>query len=319
MTVTVDLLCIGYGAGPLAAAVVAARARMSVAYIETLFEPPPHDDAARASPWPDALGERWGVETHAPEMSSYIDELTHDLRAPAASAPSMGLAFTEPAPSTSEYRGPDGSVARFDGSQLRTWAYQCLDSSTGVVSTRVAQPGATRVRSAAGEVLEFSDVAAAPRNGIGEAEMHDWLLGLARESGVQLNAGVGVRRLLFENGLPSGAVVETPTGKRVVWAVHGVVLGTGSRRAGTAIPSPHQALPVDWRLCLCSRPASRFARLELVRDTEPSTTVLSAPADLNRATKTTNVAEQRRERVDAVGIRRDRLRGWHVSRRTAHW
>lgn len=318
MTVTVDLLCIGYGAGPLAAAVVAARARMSVAYIETLFEPPPHDDAARASPWPDALGERWGVETHAPEMSSYIDELTHDLRAPAASAPSMGLAFTEPAPSTSEYRGPDGSVARFDGSQLRTWAYQCLDSSTGVVSTRVAQPGATRVRSAAGEVLEFSDVAAAPRNGIGEAEMHDWLLGLARESGVQLNAGVGVRRLLFENGLPSGAVVETPTGKRVVWAVHGVVLGTGSRRATAALPVQPQAASAGWRLCLCSRPASRFSRLELVRNTEPSASVLPTPGDVTRAAKTTNSAEQRRERVDA-GIRRDRLRGWHVSRRNAHW
>lgn len=320
MTVTVDMLCIGYGPGPLAAAVLAARAGMSVVYIEALPEELPNVGSAVQTSWPGVLSDRWESGALGPELRTYINELTDGMGAPLADQPPLELPFTDTEPSTPAERRPDGSIPRFDGSQLRTWARNCLHSSSGVVSTRVTLPGATKVRSATGEVLEVSVVSAMPGNGLGEVGLHGWLLDTAREVGVQVHNSSDVRQLLFEGGQPAGAVVETATGNGVVWTRHGVVLGIGSRGSYKTDLPLHGLLPTGSRLCLCSRPASRFARLELVRENKlPAAALLTPQAALHSSSKHTDFAVQRRERVDAVGVRRERHRGWHVNRRSAHW
>lgn len=263
MTVTVDVLSVGSGSGVLGAAVSAARAGMSVMYTD-LFSARPHAGQTAALPlsWSGVLLQRWGVQTLDRHTHAYLDEVTADIGDPDLTAELEGVTVTELRPGL---RREDGSVAPFRGAQLRNWSRQCLTATTGVISTRVTLPGAVKIRSASGEAIEVSDIVAMPEEGIGEVDLHSWLLGRAREYGVQIVTGQGLHRLLFADDQVFGGIIDTPSGSQVVRSRHGVLLGTGIR--DHRLPRP--ALPcARTRLCLSSRNASRFARLELVPDQE---------------------------------------------------
>jgi hypothetical protein len=264
--IEVDLLCIGSGDGALAAAVSAAKAKLSVQFaMQPLTGLNPRVTAAHGQrPWSAALEERFGVEISDCETISYLDALTADLGTEAAAAAprrlvANGFQRSEPQP-----RSTAGTfVPTFFGSTLRTWARDCLQSTDSVVSTQVTMPGMADARSDTGKAVEIAEIGALPSDGIAESALRNWLLGRAREYGAEISTDSMLHRLLFEEDQVVGAVVLEPAGRRVVRTRYGVVLGTGAP-PDTATPVHPGLLPGGTRVYLVSRYASRFGRMELV-------------------------------------------------------
>ena len=73
-----------------------------------------------------------------------------------------------------------------------------------------------------------------------------------------------MQRIVFEDGQVVGAVIATPDGPYAIRARHGVSLAPGGTRVNAAMPHELLARDATVRLCLVSRTASRFGRLELV-------------------------------------------------------
>ncbi|MET0899534.1 MAG: hypothetical protein ABWY45_16625 [Mycobacterium sp.] len=310
MTITVDMLCVGHGAGTLGAAVLAARRNMSVMYVDSLPGPRLSRVPDRPlSPWTRALADRWELNALSPETRSYLTELTIDLAAPDAAAatgtpiPVMDLDRQAPQRVLSS-----GAVPPFRGAQLRTWARQCLAARTGLVSSQVWLPGTINARLLFGPEIEVTDIMSLPETGLSAADLDDWLLDHAREHRVQIG-GMGLRELLFQDGHPAGAIIDGPTGRRVVWTRHGVMLGTGSVSAPTELSRPSVQLPAGTRLCLVSRYASRFYQLELVRDQDLPSSHRPTCRNLPRS------ARQHRNRLVHRGCDVSRPRRWQLSHR----
>lgn len=321
MPVTVDVLCVGSGAGTLAAAVAAARAKMSVLYVEALpGQPPSGKTVFREPSWTDVLCQRWGVDALVPKTRTYLDELTADLGKPALAPPPEPLVITELArPAPSEFSS-SGAVPPFYGSNVRTWARQCIHSTTGVVSTRVSLPGAIKVKTASREAIELHEVAALPGNGLGEFELHAWLLNCAREHEVQIVTGSGLSQLLFEEGQVVGGIIDTPSGNRVVNTRHGVMFGTGPSDTPDQGLEPRATLPAGTRLYLSSRRASRFSRLELVRDEDVPPSAGRPSVSLHRPAAAGEPAIPKRNRsIISSGSRSGRGQGRRMERLRNHW
>lgn len=270
MTATVDLLCVGSGAGTLGAAVAAARSGMSVMYV--CGRPQQSPTIAQPAPelsWADVLSQRWGIEAPAPQTNYYLNELTADLGGPEAATFSEGIDIVEFEGSAPIERSGTGPIPPFYGSRVRTWALRCMRSTSGVVFTDISLPGAVKLRDASNEAIEVNDIAVLPRERLEEIHVRSWLLDHARQHGVQMTLGTGLQELVFDDGQVVGAILNGPYGHDMVLASHGVMLGTGSPRPapGRAI-GPQTPHPPAARLCLNSRPASRFFRLEVVVDQE---------------------------------------------------
>ena len=315
MTVTVDLLCVGYGAGALGAAVLAARRNWSVMYVDALPAPRlPRASDRRQSPWTRALADRWGLDDLSPETRAYVKEMTVDLTAPDTAKATQRLSITKlerPAP---PYRPSSGAVPPFHGARLRTWARQCLTEPTGLISSHVCLPGTFSARSISGQEIEVSDIVSLPRTGLGEADLHAWLLGHARAQRVQIIGGEALHELLFQDGHPAGGIIDGPAGKRVVWTRHGVVLGIGTSSAPHRSEHPGAQLPAGTRLCLISRSASRFSRLELIGDQDLPSPRLRTPARRNRPQSAIHHDQHAHSGVDI-----SRPRRWQLSHRRATW
>jgi hypothetical protein len=297
--IEVDLLCVGSGDGALAAAIAAAKSTLSVYFTERSLRwlPSPNPNHPNAQPWPDELTARFGVDILDQATTSYLEALTEDLGiwevaapvrqlAPAAvrrSVPPAGSAHT-------------GFVPPFYGSALRTWARECLQSTNSVLSTRVALPGMVNAQSNSGERIELADIAVLPTDGLAESALHCWLLARARACGVQTDAGGTLHRLLFENDEVVGAVILEPTGPRFVRTRYGVILGIGVPPMGPTSEQHSRKLPGGMKVCLVSRYASRFSRLELIPDREAEE-ALQSP-------KTSRSTKHRRRTRETAGPRR---------------
>jgi hypothetical protein len=313
MTITVDLLCVGYGAGTLGAAVLAARHNMSVIYVDSLPGPRVTRTSDRLpSPWVRAFADRWGLDALSPETRSYLTELTVDLPAPdaaretATEIPVINLDRQPPPRSLTS-----GTVPPFRGARLRTWAKECLAAHTGLLSSRLRLPGTITTRMLSGTEIEVSDIMPLPETGLAGVELHDWLLGHAHEHRVQMIGGMRLRELLFQDGHPAGGIVDGPTGRRVVWTRRGVVLGTGTPAGPPDSGRPSVHLPAGTRLCLTSRQASRFYRLELVRDHDLPSPRRRTPACRNLPRS----AKRYRDRLVHDGSEVSPPRRWRPSHR----
>jgi hypothetical protein len=106
-----------------------------------------------------------------------------------------------------------------------------------------------------------ADIPSARRSGL---TLRQWLRDMARERGVKIHGSRSIQRLIFNDGQPVGAVIDTSDGVRHVRARHAVLLATGNSVADDLLAMHPASVLRDGTVSLVSRSASRFARLELL-------------------------------------------------------
>lgn len=165
------------------------------------------------------------------ETRSYLASMTEDLDAMAGESEPM-VTRAEPAPLRRDTRGRPDILDPFVGEQLRQWSARCAASPFAVLFTQVPDQ-LTRMRTDTGEIIEAAMIPEYDEN----------------DSSAEIFAG-----LLYEEGRLAGALVSGPSGSYRVRADSGLALPVG----------PGGAWPQRDGLALVSRPAGRFARLEVL-------------------------------------------------------
>lgn len=296
----VDVLCVGAGIGGLATAIAAVEAAADVMVAGALhaddgrwlrgddghgstlgavldarideFGVPrgvPDDEPEPQAP---GAGEVESAESAEPETEEQLDatagyfaavtaEVDFDASAPPADGRWVpARAVRELAESETHTR----TIETFFGAGLLDWARVCLDSVTGALYSTVRGWSAETLRDSAGKTLRLASLGAIEwRAGDGPDELFDWLAEAAAERDIAVSAASTLQTLLFEDRRIIGAELNTPEGPYFVRARHGVVISPDF--TGGGVPAEADALPPgDLEVCIVGRPASRFARVELV-------------------------------------------------------
>ncbi|WP_293305984.1 hypothetical protein [Mycolicibacterium sp.] len=170
------------------------------------------------------------------ETGAYLAAMTEDLDAcPDQSEPALTKAA--PAPLRRDGRGRPDTLDPFFGEQLRTWSARCLASPFAVLLTEVSGVF-TRMRTDDGETICAVAIPEKPTP-------EDW------ENGSTAETFAG---FVYEYGRLAGAVLDDGSGPRTVRAEAGLALPIG----------PAGEWPDARSLAMVSRPAGRFARLEVL-------------------------------------------------------
>lgn len=265
----VDIVCIGSGSACLAAGIAAADAGQSVIVTEPRRRTPQIGSLAEADEsWAAQLQKYWGANEFDGPTTAYLRELTDELgparrthatgQLPTAVVRSFGEAATD-------RRAP---VPPFYGHALADWARDCLNSPFGLVFSRLSALSMSEMRLQDGTSILASvvaDIPSARRSGL---TLRHWLRDVAKERGVKIHGSSAIQQLIFNDGQPVGAMVDTPDGVRHVRARHGVLLGTGNSVSDDLLAMHPASVLREGRLSLVSRSASRFARLELLTTAE---------------------------------------------------
>lgn len=174
------------------------------------------------------IGPPTAVDDH---LQSYLAAMTEDLDVPPPETEPV-VTRAVPAPIRRDARGRPDILDPFSGEQLRQWSARCVASPFAVLFTQVPDQF-TRMRSDTGEIIVAVMV---PDDG-------------EIDSDAEIFAG-----LLYEEGRLAGALVSGSSGSRRVRADAGLALPVG----------PGGQWPQQASLALVSRPAGRFARLEVL-------------------------------------------------------
>lgn len=259
--IDVDVICAGSGVGALATAIAFAKLNFRVLVAEKSPTTASLGSDGQCD-WADTLCSRWGVPSWHRPTAKYLEDVTDDIPGPPAIVgPRHGVIASLELNSAPK---PSGTVPPFVGAQLRTWAAECLQCPSGILSTQVGLPGATAAVMRSGAKVRVHEVADVPPQGNQDMTLRDWLLVKSIEMGVTVLQDTALNNLIFENGEVVGAAIGSAPEQLLVRARRGVVLGTGD-------PAAHIPLPaVDGsegaRLCVVSREASRFGRLALLTE-----------------------------------------------------
>ena len=259
-----DVICAGRGRIGLAIAVAARRAGLDVMLTDGPAETADDvagDDAARADAAVPTgeLAALLGVTDE--ETAGYLDALTEDI-VPLPGVDAGVTVRVVDGPLHPELtRGPIGT---FFGAALIHWAEACVSSPYGLLHTRVADPRMSVTYTGANGSVEATVLDTIDIDPDRPADsLEHWLTTLEQEHDDALQTSGSLQRLVFENGVVVGAVVESASGIRTVRARHGVMMSLGDGVAPTGLPTD-----LDRResaeVALVSRAASRFARLELL-------------------------------------------------------
>jgi choline dehydrogenase-like flavoprotein len=262
----VDIVCIGSGSAGLAAAIAAADAGLSVFVAEPRRRTSQTGTAGDpVESWPALLQRHWGAEEFDEPTAAYLHQLTCDLGPPRRS-PAHGQLPVGCVESFEEETGanPRATVPPFYGNELATWARECLTSPYGLMFSRVSPLTMSPMRLEDGTAIRAGVVAEIPSDRRSGMTLRQWLRDMAKERGVKIHGSSTIQRLLFNDGQPVGAMVDTPDGIRHVRARRGVLLGTSTSSADDLLAMHPASVLRDGRLSLVSRNASRFARLELL-------------------------------------------------------
>jgi hypothetical protein len=180
--------------------------------------------------------------------------------------------------------GSSRTVAPFFGTELREWAARCLASPYGFLHTRVSDWRTTTLRTADGEAIEVAEIGSMqpdPEN-IG-ASVFDWLAAQARDRRIEVVPDCSLQRIVFEEGEATGAVLSTPDGVLAIRTRHGVTIANGSPQlSGETLYMAASAGDSALRVCLVSRHASRFGRVELLTSEPVVRDALSTCRPMNR-------------------------------------
>ena len=166
------------------------------------------------------------------ETQSYLAAMTEDL-GPGPQETETVVTRAVAAPLRRDTRGRPDTLDPFFGAQLREWSARCAHSPFGVLFTQVPDQF-IRMRTENGDIITAVTI----------PDIAD------TDSATETFAG-----FVHEDGRIAGAVLTGRSGSRRVRADTGLVLPVG--------PSGGQWPPHDCT-ALVSRPAGRFARLEVV-------------------------------------------------------
>ena len=265
---TVDVLCVGVDPSVLAVAVSGAEAGMDVLVVDCQ-EGDSEVTAARSRPptsWADEMRHAWSADGLSRETVTYLASITegvggqHHSSGSSVTLRQLDAGATRPSRAK---RAPD-RIAPFYGHQLLEWNRACLGSPHGVLYSRISVPGAREFVQRSGERLEVNMLGAAPSPPT-SGSLSAWMVARAGDLGVRMKSSGPLRRLMFEDGVVTGAVFGNTSGRLAVRANHGVAMSTTTRGVDDS------ALTAAWcstgaQLGLVSAVASRFGRLELVMD-----------------------------------------------------
>jgi hypothetical protein len=245
----VDVVCTGSGVACLATAIGVADLGGQVFVANSPSSPSPHP--------------RLGVDLQDFETNQYLAALSSDL------APLNRSRWDVDVPIRAVHQlvrvDAGRPVAPFVGARLRDWAARCLASPYGCLYTRVFGGQAETLHTSDGESLEIAELGAMTpdRDDVG-GSVTDWLTAQAEDRRIDAHPRCSLRRIVFEEGDPVGAVFATPEGTVAIRARLGVMVATGGPSLAAAV---HQQLPTrepQLRVCVVSHTASRFGRIELL-------------------------------------------------------
>jgi hypothetical protein len=256
----VDLVCIGAGIGGLASAIATVDAGEDVIVADTGQVAPSVANLGTARGWL----QHDGVDVETEDfLAAVVEGLDPVVRPSGASRVPMRVVRPSP---------PDGrTLDPFVGATIRAWDAQCFGSPYGTLHSSVFGWQRTRMRSSDGESIDVIPIGDIDwHDGLGEADLLEWMGGQAYDRDVDVLAATSLQRIVFEEGLIVGVVLDTPDGPYAV----------GTRRGVTLSP-PDNAPPAADRLvdpsegdrkqvCLVGRTASRFGRVELLTTAAPA-------------------------------------------------
>jgi hypothetical protein len=260
----VDVLCIGAGLAGLAAAIAAADAGQSVFVAEPRRLSLQGGAVTEAETWATVIRRYWGADEVDEPTVEYLHKLTCDLEPPRRSHPHNELPIGSVESFDEATFDPRKPVPPFYGHEMADWARDCLTSPYGLVFSRLTPVSMSQVRMQDGAMIRAGVVVQIPQTRRSGMTLRQWLQDMAKERGVTVHSSCAVERLLFSDGHPTGAVLETADGIREVRARSGVLMGTSNSTADDVIARYPASILLDGRLSLVSRSASRFARLELL-------------------------------------------------------
>ncbi len=293
----VDVLCVGAGIGGLATAIAAVDAAADVMVTGALRvddgrwvrggevhcgtlgavldaridefgvprgvvedEPEPEsEDAGEVTPAEPATDEQLDA------TAVYFAAVTAEVDADVSAQPSNDRSVpTRTVRALTESETHSRSIETFLGAGLLDWARVCLGSATGALYSTVRGWSSETLRDASDKTLRVASLGAIEWHaGDGPDELFDWLAAAAAERDIATSSASTLQSLLFEDRRIIGAELNTPDGPYFVRARHGVVISPDFTDAGApAEGDPPQTGALE--VCIVGRPASRFARVELV-------------------------------------------------------
>lgn len=272
----VDVLCVGGVVGALASAVLAADAGVEVLVATTSG----HDGS-----WlPAAVTD--------PETAEYFAALVDESPTVASStALDMTVRLVQEPP-----EGRSRTVAPFYGARLAGWTAECLASPFGLLHTRVTDWGADTVRTVGEGPVQARIVGTMSTDASGGSDassLAGWLVDAARTRGIESFSEASLNRLVFEEGVVTGAVLDTSDGEYAVRARHGVTLAPAV--AVPAASAPHGGR--ELQVALVSKAGSRFARVDLLAPA-PAAATRNAPCSSTNRQLPTSLREKRRGRSE---------------------
>lgn len=269
----VDVLCVGGVIGALASAVVAADAE-----VEVLVAISSADDSG----WPTDR-----VEDE--DTVAYFAALTDGLATSPQAMADVPVRPVRPLTAAERRR-----AAPFYGARLKNWTEQCLLSPYGLLHTRVTDWRTTTMRTLDNRPVQVKTVGriALPAAG-GPAPLATWLEEQARVREIDIESDARLQRLVFEEGVVVGAVLETAAGPYAVRSRHGITLAP---RVAHDV-AEYARGDDEAEVALISEIGSRFARVELLAAAPPAAPPAATCSSSNRRLPKA-MRESRRNRAE---------------------
>lgn len=252
----VDIACVGNGIASLAAAVVASDAGLDVFVADA-------DDVNTSAQLLDSafdLPARLGVDPADSETRTYLVAVSDGIQDLARLPRRSGL----PAATVSDLPADEGGrVAPFFGRTLQSWATSCLASPYGALYTDVIGRNMSTLRTDNFGVIEAAVIGSVGSDVGTDVTVGEFLAAQANKRGIAVHRSSPLHRLVFDDlGLVVGVVVSTPDGVRAIRTRRGAVLASGGADPTAGLLDGSVTGPA--KLCVMSRPASRFAQIGLL-------------------------------------------------------
>lgn len=240
----VDVICAGAGPGAVAHAVLCSDLGLTVELADAVA-PSDVDD---------------------PDTSAYLAAMNDDLGLGdgAACLLEVPVVRAEPVAPRTDRRA---RIEPFIGSRVRDWSAGCAVSVFGVLYTAVPEAGMIAMRTDGGESIRAAVLREyRPDTDCPGSALTDWLAEQARTRDLG-GYGVGLQRLIFEDGRVAGAAVGTASETTLIRARRGVALSTAAVPAGASWPTQPDLRGTVAQVAIVSRTGSRFGRVELLAAT----------------------------------------------------